>query len=176
MSTIPVIEGVYTDTTRVIQFQDLSGVHYLTIRPIKTQLTTALDGPTVAEAMHRNRHIDGQAPIVHDVGDGSITGSMAFYVSEHPIGTSADAANPMAWLDADSALLAGLTSNGKGNAWCFKMKVVDVQPGKTQTTTYNYVYPEKPAQSFDNGLLIVTFNFTDRERTPTVTAGSGIIA
>jgi hypothetical protein len=171
MSTVPVIEGVYTDTTRVVQFQDYNGVNYLTIRPIKTQLTTSIDGATVAEAMHRNRHIDGQAPIVHDVGDGNVTGSMAFYVEEYPIGTSADVANPLAWLEADSAAAAGLVSTGKGNAWCFRMKVLDSQPGKIQTTTYNYVYPEKPAQSFDNGLLIVTFNFTDRERVPTVVAG-----
>lgn len=169
MSTPTVIEGVYTDSTRKVQFQ--SGTNYLTIRPVQTNLTTSIDGPTVAEAMHRARHIDGQAPIVHDVGDGSITGSMAFYVKELPTSTSADIANPITWLNADYAAAAGLTTVGKGNAWCFKMLVVDEQPGKIQTTTYAYVYPEKPAQSFDNGLLVVTFNFTDRERIPVTVNG-----
>ena len=170
---MPTIEGVYNETTRKIQFQSSGAAAYLTIIPIKAQLTTSIEGPTVSEAMHRGRHISGQAPVAHDVGDNNITGSMSFYIQSHPEGVtpSTDAANPVAWLNSQRAAAAGLTKTGKGDAWCFKMLVVDVQPGSTQTTTYNYVYPEKPTESFDNGLLVVSFNFTDRETAPTVVSG-----
>lgn len=166
------ITGVFDETTRKIQFQDGAG-HYLTISPVKTNLTIAHGDPTLTEAMHRQRHLTGQAPVVNDVGDPNCTGSMAFYIDLQPTGVvpADDATRPMTWLTASTASAAGLTSTVAGTAWSFKILVVDVQPGKTQTRTYSYCAPEKPTESYDGGLLLYSFSFTDREKFPTIVDG-----
>ena len=159
---------------RKVQFFDGNGV---TLVPTLVQdvITYAVEGATVNEARHRDQHLAG-APIVIRGADGNITGSMSLLIaSEAPTGSAAgDQLLPSYWLYEERCAGAGLVTTGRtpvsvGGAMMIGIRVYD--EASNSTATLRYCRIEKPTQSMQNDMLLLTFNFTDYESDVTITNG-----
>jgi hypothetical protein len=61
------------------------------------------------------------------------------------------------------------TTTGVGDKKMSRMVVTETAPsGASQTITFNYVVFTNVQVGFENGIRIVTADFTDHENTPTV--------
>ena len=134
---------------------------------VKSDLTPTIEGKPYTEAKVRNMH--QSTPVLVETGDGNVTASATIGVTSFAGNT---AATPYEVLTG-TGLAAGWTTTAVGTKKALRHVVTWTNPaGATQTVTYAYCVASNVAidPAGDEGLMSMSFDLTDHENAPTVSA------
>lgn len=123
-----------------------------------------VETPPYVEVMHQMQHVSG-GPVLRKTGSGNVTGKLTSYVTSM-YGSSNETPYEV-FTRTGTAASWGTTGTGDKSAT--RLAVVNTTPGgASQTTTFAYCVFTNVAISYQDGIMIVTADFTDHENAPTV--------
>lgn len=142
------------------------GSNSLILDFVRSDFAWTEEGKPYTEAKVRNQH--QSTPDLVEIGDGNVTGSMRIGVTSF---RGATAVKPYEAVTG-TGLAAGWTTTAQGTKKAKRFTLAFVNPaGASQTVVFNYCVCMNvnvdPAG--DDGLMVLSFDFTDHENAPTVT-------
>jgi hypothetical protein len=146
-----------------IVISDGSNSLTVSLAPASTLEWTEETTPYV-EVMHQGKHVAG-GPVLRQTGDSNCTGKLVAYVTSY-LGASNETPYEVM---TRKGTAASWGTTGVGDKKSSRMVVTETAPsGASQTITFNYVVFTNVQVGYENGIRIVTADFTDHENTPTV--------
>lgn len=139
----------------------------LTVGFVQADVAWTVEGAPYTEARVRNKH--HSTPVLRKTGDGNVTGSMSLLVTSLKGDT---AVTPYEFLTRTGGASA-YKSTANGDKYAIKIAVTfnaTDAGGASQTVTFAYVVPTsiKVDPAGGDGLMMLSFDFTDHENAPTV--------